>query len=108
MKTSKNNKYDKTDIRARIIKTLNNPKYRMRTIAGISKEANLRPSVVIEALKSDRELRMAIKIVPIRAGNGQILLTTKEKFSTESTLKEKFIDFFASQRPNIEDARLAA
>lgn len=92
------------EVRVKIISALNNPKYRARTIHGIIKETSLDRSTIVKALKSDKQLVATIKLSPLRATNGSTLITTKERFNKESSVKEKFIDFFSSNRAGLDDA----
>src|SRR5690606_17471504 len=84
-------------VRERIINALMNQKYKARTISGVSKEAHLPKATVINALKKDSALAISLKVYPYRSKDGQLLITTKERFSKESTFKEKFIDFFSTK-----------
>lgn len=90
--------------RVMIVSALNNPKYKARTIAGIVQETKLDRSTVVEALKSDKLLASTVKVNPVRTKDGRVLVTTKDRFLKEASLKEKFIDFFASKRVQIDDA----
>lgn len=86
------------EVSATIVGALNNKKYKARTISGIASETGLPKLVVIEAITNNEELKKAIKISPIKTDGGKVLITTKERFTKESSLKEKFIDFFATHR----------
>ncbi|CAO3858270.1 hypothetical protein [Achromobacter mucicolens] len=94
---------DAQNVRQQIVNALNNGRYTARTIAGISKEAKLKSATVVEAIRTDDSLRSVVKVMPIRAKNGRVLLTTKERFQNEASLKTKFIDFFASRKVGIKD-----
>jgi hypothetical protein len=103
--TSAESRQEPARIREKIITALNNPSYRYRTLTGISQEANLNPAVVLCAITNDKTLAKAVKIFPMRARDGRTLLTTKERFSEEATLNEKFVDFFATKRPELSNAK---
>lgn len=96
---------DSAKVREKIVIALNNPAYRSRTLLGISQETKLKPAVVLKAIKNDRMLAHAVKIVPMRSQDGRLLITTKNRFSNEASLKEKFVDFFASKRQEVADAK---
>lgn len=87
----------KEEVREKVLKALNNPKYRARTLSGISKETHIAPKQITNAIKKE-PLSSLVKIIPKRADNGSFLITTKDRFESDATLKEKFIDFFASKR----------
>lgn len=91
--------------REKIVGALSNGRYRARTVTGIAVEAGLREAEVVDALSSDQALAKVVKIYPVRSKDGRVLITTKDRFAKEASPKEKFIDFFASQRPWIADAR---
>jgi hypothetical protein len=91
------------ELRARILLALNDQKFSGRTITGIAAAANVEPRLVIDALKTDPQLVSAVKIAPVRADDGRVLLTTKERFVSEASFKEKFIDFFSSNRVAIDN-----
>jgi len=54
-------------------------------------------------MHADAVLTNTIKVVPIRSQDGQLLVTTKDRFANEATLTEKFIDFFATRRQQLPD-----
>ena len=88
-------------IRKKIVGALNNPLFRTRTLDGISKETKLPTKVVLRAIQNDKQLARTVKVVPMRSRDGKVLITTKSRFSKEASLKEKFVDFFASKRPEV-------
>jgi len=98
-------KLDIAEVREKIVLALNNPSYRSRTLQGISQETKLQPTVVLQAITNDRILAHAVKIVPMRSKDGRLLITTKNRFSKEASFKEKFVDFFASRRQEVVDAK---
>jgi len=98
-------KLDIAEVREKIVLALNNPSYRSRTLQGISQETKLKPTVVLQAITNDRVLAHAVKIVPMRSKDGRLLITTKSRFSEEASFKEKFVDFFASRRQEVVDAK---
>lgn len=103
-KSEKRKKHPQEEVvRDLIINALMNQKYKARTISGVSKEAHLPKSTVINALKKDGALAVSLKVYPYRSKDGKLLITTKERFSKESTFKEKFIDFFSTKRQDLKN-----
>lgn len=104
-KASKPNPNDirAVDIRARVIKALNNDRFIARTIEGISKEAAVNRNIVIRSIKSDKELHKQLKILPRKTSDGRVLITTKEHFNKSASFKDKFIDVFATKRVTVDD-----
>lgn len=92
------------EVSVKIVSALNNKQYKARTIGGIAQETGLPKTVVVEAIRSNGELVKAVKISPIRSSGGKVLITTKERFGNEASLKEKFIDFFSTLRIGVVDA----
>lgn len=92
------------EVSIRIISALNNRQYKVRTIGGIAQETGLSRTVVAEAIRNNSELTKVVKISPVRAKSGKVLITTKERFGKESSLKEKFIDFFSTARIGVHDS----
>lgn len=90
--------------RTKIVNALSNTEYRARTISGVARESSLTSSQVIKAIKDDKTLGGIVKVYPIRSKEGRVLLTTKDRFAAEATIKERFVDFFASKRVGLEDA----
>ena len=103
MSTKKKHKYSEQYVREKILKALTNTTYRARTISGVCSEAHLAKNVVVKAIKKDRVLANNLKVYPFRSKDGRLLLTTKDRFSKESTFKERFIDFFSTKRQNVSD-----
>ncbi|WUR11087.1 hypothetical protein E7V67_015310 [[Empedobacter] haloabium] len=91
------------EVRERIVAALNNPRFRMRTLQGIAQEARLSTSTVVQAMHTDAALANTIKLVPIRTQDGRLLVTTKDRFANEATWTERFVDFFATRRPQLPD-----
>lgn len=91
------------DIRAKVIKALNNGRFIARTIEGISKEAAVNRNIVIRSIKSDKELHKQLKILPRKTSDGRVLITTKEHFNKSASFKDKFIDVFATKRVTVDD-----
>lgn len=87
-------------LRERVLEALNNPKYKARTLSGIAKETNISQHDIKKVLNSE-PLISVVKVIPKRAENGNYLITTKTKFENNASLKDKFIDFFASKRGTI-------
>lgn len=102
------NRKQSTTLRAgeaqRILGALNNQAYVARTIPGIAREAGMQVSGVIRAIKQDPQLRTVVKVYPRRTSSGQVLVTTRDKFSKKASLKDKFIDLFATRLPELDDA----
>lgn len=96
-------KSDGTEVREKIVAALNNPRFRMRTLQGIADEANLSLHAIVQAMHTDPTLANTIKLVPIRTQDGRLLVTTKDRFAKESTWTERFVDFFATRRPQLPD-----
>lgn len=94
---------DGGNVRDRIVAALNNPRFRMRTLRGIAEEAQLSTATVVQAMHTDEVLAHTVKVVPIRSQDGRLLVTTKDRFANEATLVEKFVDFFATRRPQLPD-----
>jgi len=101
-KSSAKNNLD-TDLYVRILKALENPKYKARTISGIVKEANVSKKNVMEFLRHNKKLKEELKVYPRRRNDKKILLTTKRKFDKEATFKEKFIDLFSTYGGGIDN-----
>lgn len=93
-----------SEIEARILQALNNPEYVARTVSGIAKEVHASPVVIVRAIKNDPDLRTVVKVFPRRAKNGDVLLTTREKFNKKASFKDKFIDLFSTTQVSIDDA----
>jgi hypothetical protein len=92
------------DIRQEIIKALSDTRYKGRTISGVAQEIHRSPELVVKTIKSDATLRGIIKIYPRRNADGQVLITTKERFSQYAGLKDKFIDFYTTNKITLDDA----
>lgn len=91
------------DIETKILKSLRSDKFKARTIAGIAKEVNVTPKVIIHKLNSSPELNNQVKIYPRKSKDGRILVTTRDKFDSSASIKDKFIEAFATKRLRIED-----
>ncbi len=87
----------------KIMGALNNNKYKARTIEGIAKEVGANRVEVVNTIKSDSELRGKLKVYRRRSSDGRMLVTTKERFSKEAEIKDKFIDVFSSRGVKIDD-----
>ena len=92
-------------VRRKIRAALDNPAYRSRTLQGIAGETRLPPELVLKAIQQDRRLAAQVKVIPILAQDGSVLITTKSRFAREASFKEKFIDFFASHRQELADVK---
>ena len=73
-----------------VIKALESPKYRWRTVRGIAKEAKLSESVVITTVNS---LRQAGKVVrsQVPSDTGEELFTTRKRFRESAPLSERLL-----------------
>ncbi|MBH1658484.1 hypothetical protein I5V54_07830 [Stenotrophomonas maltophilia] len=90
-------------VRAKVLGALNNKKYVARTIAGIADEAHLKSEIVREALRSDPALNELVRVYPRKSLSGSFMVTTQEKFQKRAPFKDKIIDLFASNRPELDD-----
>ena len=91
------------EVRGKILAALKNTKYKIgRTINGIAKETSLSKKEVKFALTTDTILREEIKVYPRKRTDGKSLITTKKKYDKESTLRDKFVDVFATKRSSFE------
>ena len=87
----------------KIIGALNNTKFHARTFEGVAKEVGARRQEIIETIRKDPVLRGKIKIYRRKASDGRFLVTTKERFSHEASIKDKFVDVFSTDGVKIED-----
>jgi hypothetical protein len=90
------------DEQKKIIDTLLKKKYKARTLTGLSNETKISVKTIKENILWNSNFSKRLKILPNRSNNGKVLITTKERFLTDASLGEKFIDFFASNRQEIE------
>lgn len=90
-------------VRIRIINALNSGNYVARTVSGIAREAHIKEPVVVHAIKSDPELRHMVKVYPRRTDDGRLLFTTKKRFEENAPIKDKFVDFFSTNRLKLDD-----
>jgi len=90
--------------RNKIVKALNNGRFVARTISGIAKETSIERPLVVKILRTDRELRAQLKVLPRKTKDGRILITTKDHFKERGSFSDKFIDVFASRRVTLDDA----
>jgi alpha-galactosidase len=84
------------DIEKKIISALENTKFKARTINGIAKESKISEYKVKNEIIKNKKLQELIKIYPRISQQGDVLITTKKRFSVEATTKDKLIDFFSS------------
>jgi UDP-glucose 4-epimerase len=89
----------------KIMRALDNNKFYARTIDGVAKEVGAKRSQVVDTIKNDLALRVEIKMLRRRSGDGRLLVTTKKRFSKEASFKDKFVDVFSSKKVKIEDAK---
>lgn len=92
------NQVNDTDIIHKIILSFNDKKYRYRTIDGVAHELNVTPEVVIGKIRNDDLLKKDVKLAPFVNQDGKSLYTTRERFSKEASLSEKFIDLFSTSK----------
>lgn len=85
-----------------IIESLLKKKYRGRTLAGISSETKISTELIKENIQWNSNFANKLKVLPNRTKDGQVLITTKGRFIKDASLKEKFTDFFASNRQEID------
>jgi putative aminopeptidase FrvX len=85
-----------------ILEVLNDQKYRARTIGGVAKAIGVSEKVVIHRLKRSKKLNEHVKIYPMHSRKGEALITSREKFEKTATVKERFVDFFATRRAVIK------
>jgi hypothetical protein len=91
------------DAKASILSALNSDKYDARTLDGIVRETKLSAPLVEKLLADDRDLRSQVKIYQRPNKDGQLLITTKDRFAKRASLTDKFVDFFASERKTLDD-----
>lgn len=72
----------------KIKRALENPKYKFRTISGVSSEANVSVQAVEKAIREHSD-----EIVKLfrRGENGELLITTRAHYKKKATIKEKII-----------------
>lgn len=92
-----------SDVEDKILKALGNRRFRARTIRGIAQESNLSQRVIVKTLNTSEKLNGKVKIYPRKSTDGRVLLTTRENFSEGASLRDKFIDAFATKRARLED-----
>lgn len=92
-------------VKIKIINALSDRRYAARTLSGIAKELRIQPYEIVEAIKKDSELRGVVKVFPMRTRDGKVLLTTKKRFADEASVKQKFVDIFATRRAELDDIR---
>jgi len=86
----------------KIIDVLKQKKYKGRTLNGISSETKIAADLIKANIKWNNDFARKLKILPNRTDSGKVLITTKERFVNDASLKEKFTDFFATKRQEIE------
>jgi hypothetical protein len=87
---------DKID--SEIMMVLNDKKYKARTIYGVAKALDIRPEAIVSRLANSRDLNQQVKIYPIKSKKGDVLITSRDRFDRSATLRERFIDIFATKR----------
>lgn len=108
MKMKKKRKYSRRLIVAnegtnsfKIISALTKENFKGRTLYGIAKDSHVSIVDVKDALRNDPELIKHVKIYPRLNSDGEVLVTTRERFEKEASLIDKFIDTFASSRLSV-------
>ncbi|UTH30090.1 hypothetical protein [Ectopseudomonas hydrolytica] len=71
-----------------IKRALENPKYKYRTLKGVSAEANISIDAVEKALQEHSD---EIVFLFRKGKNGEALLTTRNYYKKKASLKEKFM-----------------
>ena len=87
----------------KILAALNDRKFKARTINGVAKSVNVDSKSVLARIDSSPELKCEVKVYPRRSKDGRVLITTKSNFSRTASVKDKFIDAFATKRVSIKD-----
>jgi len=87
------------ETREKLLNSISNPHYNGRTLSAISRETGLSKKEIYHLIQNDSILREKIKLHPRKAANGKRLITTKSNFYKSATMRDKFIDFFATMRP---------
>lgn len=90
-------------LRVKIIASLENKEFSMRTLKGIAKETNSTEQRIKAMIVGDKTLAKEIKYMPFRSSDGKLLVTSKGRFAKEASFKVKFIDFFATRRQGVKD-----
>ncbi|ELV8773057.1 MULTISPECIES: hypothetical protein [Vibrio harveyi group] len=90
------------NIDTQILRILNEPKFRARTIGGIAKELGINKRIVVHRLKRSKLLNQQVKIYPLRSKAGEVMVTSRERFDKTATMKERFVDAFATKRAVIK------
>lgn len=64
----------------RIIKALENPKYKWRTVSGVSKEISLPTNIVLSELNNLKELGIVVQSSKLDF-NGRYIYTTRKRYN---------------------------
>lgn len=81
------------DVLEKVIAALENPKYKWRTIDGISREAGVAPDKVVDALKaSDIVARSSVA-----SKSGDALFTTRARFRQSASVAQKLRGAFTNR-----------
>ena len=65
------------DVKYVVIQALNSPKFKYRTVQGLSKETHFPANVIVEVLNSDKSVRKSL----VKSKTGADLYTAREKVS---------------------------
>lgn len=89
-------------IDTQILRALNESRFRARTIGGIANELGISKRIVVHRLKRSKLLNQQVKIYPLRSKTGDVMLISRERFDKTATVKERFVDAFATKRVAIK------
>ena len=89
------------EVREKIITALKVQKYKGRTISGLVQDTGLERSVITCAFRQDEQLQEIVKVHPRKLKSGKRIFTTKARFREESSFSDRFVDIFASIRPDV-------
>ncbi|AWB72161.1 hypothetical protein B9J90_13760 [Vibrio sp. V09_P4A23P171] len=90
------------NIDTQILRVLNEPKFRARTIGGIAKELGITRRIIVHRLQRSKALNQQVKIYPFRSKTGDVMIISRERFDKTATIKERFVDAFATKRAEIK------
>jgi hypothetical protein len=90
-------------LRPQILAALEDPNYLARTIQDLAEAIGIDERTFVRTMKSDPELRGKLKLYPGRSENGELLLTTRDKFYKTAPWRAQFLDMFANDRASLDD-----
>ena len=103
MNTSKPISGEPVGFAMRIISVLEETHLAALTIGELAHALGLEERSLIRAIKPDQDLRMLLKVYPGRSAEGELLLTTKQRFYRTAPLRTQLVDMFASHRVSLDD-----